>query len=292
MLPPMLDSVSAQVYRDALREWRGKLVWQTLVASLVLLAMFVGGIVLSLLGIVPLWVGTITSFLAAHAGFTVLHEACHRAISGDAPGLGWIDSALGTAHATLLLYDFQTFRFLHLRHHAHTNEPELDPDYWMQRHSLPVVMVLALFVPLHYLNQYVRATRAGVVSRQELTAALIRIAILVTILVTALVLAPIQTFFLWLAPASAATALISISHRMLHAAELSADRRKTTRIIKGEAFWEWIICPLFWLNNHHLIHHETPRLPAISHPGLFTKVEDALVASGAKIVRLGRRPHE
>ena len=288
----MLDSVSAQVYRDAARQWRGKLVWQTLVASLVLLAMFAGGIALYFLGLVPIWVATFTSFIAAHAGFTVLHEASHRAVSGDAPGLSWIDSMLGTAHATLLLYDFQTFRFLHLRHHTHTNEPALDPDYWMQRHSLPVVMLLALFVPLHYLRQYLRAARQGAVSRPQLTSALIRIAVLVTVLLTALVLAPLETFFLWLAPASAATALISISHRMLHAAEISADRRQTTRIVKGEAFWEWIICPLFWLNNHHLIHHETPRLPAISHPGLFNRVESALVASGAKIVRLGRRPHE
>lgn len=288
----MLDSVSAQAYRDAARQWRGKLVWQTLVASLVLLALFAGGIVLYLLGIVPIWVATITSFVAAHAGFTILHEASHRAISGDAPGLGWIDSALGTAHATLLLYDFQTFRFLHLRHHSHTNEPALDPDYWMQRHSIPMVLLLALFVPLHYLRQYLLAARAGVVSRAELTGALVRIGVLVTVLLTALVLFPVETFLLWLAPASVATALISLSHRMLHAAELSADRRQTTRIITGDRFWEWIICPLFWLNNHHLIHHETPRLPAISHPGLFRKVEGALAASGAKIVRLGKRAHE
>ena len=111
-------------------------------------------------------------------------------------------------------------------------------------------------------------------------------------LVTALVLAPLETFMLWLAPASVATALISISHRMLHAAEISSDRRQTTRIVKGEAFWEWVICPLFWLNNHHLLHHESPRLPAVSHPGLFARVEDALAANGAKIVRIGSRRHE
>ena len=288
----MLDPVTSEAYRDALRQWRGKLVWQTLVASLVLLVLFAGGIGLALAGIIPLWAGSIAAFLAIHAGFTILHEACHRAISGDAPGFGWLDPLLGTAHAAMLLYDFPTFRFLHLRHHAHTNDPALDPDYWMQRHSLPVVAVLALFVPLHYLRLYVKAARAGLVSRTELNVALVRIALLLAVLVTGLLLAPVETFFLWLAPASVATALISISHRMLHAAEVSSDRRVTTRIVKGEAIWEWIICPLFWLNNHHLLHHESPRLPAISHPGLFRRLESRLVAGGARIVRLGTRSHE
>ena len=105
----MLDPVTSEAYRDALREWRGRLVWQTLLASLVLLALFAGAVVLSLAGIVPLWAGAIAAFVAIHAGFTVLHEACHRAISGDAPGLGWLDPLLGTAHAALLLYDFRPF---------------------------------------------------------------------------------------------------------------------------------------------------------------------------------------
>lgn len=288
----MLDPATSEAYRDALRQWRGKLVWQTLLASVVLLALFAGGVGLALAGIIPLWAGSIAAFVAIHAGFTILHEACHRAISGDAPGFGWLDPLLGTAHAALLLYDFPTFRFLHLRHHAHTNDPALDPDYWMQRHSLPVVAILALFVPLHYLRLYVKAAGAGLVSRRELNVAFVRIAILLAVLVTALLLAPVETFFLWLAPASVATALISISHRMLHAAEVSPDRRVTTRIVRGEAIWEWIICPLFWLNNHHLLHHESPRLPAISHPGLFAKLESRLVAGGAKIVRLGARRHE
>lgn len=291
MLAPMLDPDTSAIYREALRAWRGRVVWQTLIASLVLIGLVAVGAGLALAGAIPLWAGAIATFIGIHAGFTILHEACHRAVSGDAPAMGWLDPMLGSIHAALLLYDFPTFRFLHLRHHAHTNDPALDPDYWMQRHRLPVVALLSLFVPLHYLRLYVTAASAGHVSHRDLALALLRIGLLVAVLLTALVLAPLETFMLWLAPASVATALISISHRMLHAAEISSDRRRTTRIIRGEAFWEWLICPLFWLNNHHLLHHESPRLPAISHPGLFARLESRLVAGGARIVRLGRR-HE
>src|SRR5690606_35424009 len=222
MLAPMLDPDTSAIYREALRAWRGRVVWQTLIASLVLIGLVAVGAGLALAGAIPLWAGAIATFIGIHAGFTILHEACHRAVSGDAPAMGWLDPMLGSIHAALLLYDFPTFRFLHLRHHAHTNDPALDPDYWMQRHRLPVVALLSLFVPLHYLRLYVTAASAGHVSHRDLVLALLRVGLLVAVLLTALVLAPLETFMLWLAPASVATALISTSHRMLHAAEISS----------------------------------------------------------------------
>jgi len=288
----MLDASTSAAYARAMKAWLGRPMWPTMLASLILIALFVGAAALALAGLIPLWAATPVALVAAHAGFTVLHEASHRSISAGARGLGWIDSVLGSIHAAMLLYDFPTFRFLHQRHHAHTNRPDMDPDYWLQRFPLPAAALLSLFVPLHYLRLYLLAARDGAVSRRELTGSLLRIGLLLAVLATALVAAPVETFFLWLAPASLASVLISVSHRLLHEAEVSTDRRRTTRIVTGERFWEWVFCPLFWLNNHHLLHHESPRLPVMAHRKLFAEVGADLEAAGAHIVRIGARPHE
>lgn len=288
----MVDDTVHTAYRDAMRQWLGRPVWPTLFASLVLVAAFAGTSAAAVAGVMPIWLAAPVALVAIHAGFTVLHEASHRAISGGAHGLGWIDTALGSIHAAMLIYDFPTFRFLHLRHHAHTNRPDLDPDYWLQRYPLPLTALLSLIVPLHYLRLYLLAARDGAVPRRELFASLLRIGLLAAALGAALLLAPAETFFLWLAPASVASVLISVSHRLLHEAEVSEDRRRTTRIIVGERFWEWLFCPFFWLNNHHLVHHESPRLPVLAHKAVFAQVGPALEASGAKIVRIGSKPHE
>lgn len=273
----------------ALHRWLGRPAWPTLFASAAIVSIFTIGVVLVALGAVPLWAGAITSFVCIHAGFTVLHEASHRAISGGAKGYKWLDFLIGTVHAALLVYDFRVFRFLHLRHHAHTNDPEKDPDYWMQGMSALKATLLALFVPLHYLRLYVSAVRRSDVPLRDAAATALRITVLLALMLGGIVMAPFETLCLWLVPAALASALLSLAHRMLHAAEISPDRLKTTLIIKGEGLWEWIICPLFWLNNHHLLHHESPRLPVYTHGSIFVDVEEHLTSAGAKVVRVGRR---
>lgn len=273
----------------ALRRWLGRPAWPTVVASAAITTAFAGSFGLVHFGTVPLWAGSIVCFVCIHSGFTILHEASHRTISGGARGLTWLDNVAGSTHAALLVYDYPIFKFIHLRHHAHTNDPAKDPDYWMQKMSAPLAMVGGLFVPLHYLRLYLSAARTSEVSRRELAMAGVRIGLLLALLAAGLVLAPIETLCLWLLPAALASALLSLAHRMLHAAEISADRLKTTIIIKGEGVWEWIICPLFWLNNHHLLHHESPRLPVYSHARVFADREDELTNAGATIVRIGKR---
>lgn len=240
-------------------------------------------------GLYPLWVGTLIAIVPIHAGFTVLHEASHGTITNRARGLGWIDTSLGTAHAALLVYDLPTFRFLHLRHHQFTNDAASDPDYWLQKHPLPLVIMLSLVVPLHYLRLYLRAALRGEVAPFQVALTLVRVGLLAALAAALFIAAPAHTLLLWLVPSAIASVLISVSHRMLHLAEETPDRARSTRIIAGETFWEWLICPFFWLNNHHLIHHENPRLPVAAHGSLFREIEPELAARGASITRIGSK---
>lgn len=286
---PQTASPARHAQKQALAQWFGRPAWLTIGASCVLLVLFFANAALAVSGVYPFWLATLIAIVPIHAGFTVLHEASHKTLSNGAAGFGWIDTTLGTAHAALLVYDMPTFRFLHLRHHRFTNDAEADPDYWLQRYPLPVVILLSFVVPLHYLRLYLGAALKGELTRAEIVFTSLRLAALIGLAVVLLAVAPVETLMLWLIPSAVASALISVSHRMLHAAEETPDRIRTTKIIRGEAFWEWLICPFFWLNNHHLIHHENPRLPVIAHGALFKEIETDLRARGAQVVKLGTR---
>ncbi|AVX03258.1 hypothetical protein MXMO3_00725 [Maritalea myrionectae] len=271
-----------QLAREILKAHHRKIAWPTLIVSVVVVTIFITNLMATLLGSWPLWAATIISFFCIHVSFAIAHEASHKTISGGGPH-HWLDQVVGYTHALMLLYDFPTFKFLHLRHHSNTNDPALDPDYWMQNYSLVTGFILALFVPLHYLRLFIRAAHNKELPSSFVTKAYIRIILQLVVLVALLAIAPIETFFLWLGPASVASAIISTSHRLLHDAEQTPDRTRTTRIIHGERLWEWVICPFFWMNNHHFLHHEYPRLPSFTHEALFSQARESLEADGVKI---------
>ena len=186
----------------ALRRWLGRPAWPTVFASGFITTAFAGSFGLVHFVAMPLWAGSIICFLCIHSGFTILHEASHRTISGGAKGLTWLDNVAGSVHAALLVYDYPIFRFIHLRHHAHTNDPRRDPDYWMQAMSAPLATAGGFFVPLHYLRLYLSAAKTAEVAPRELAMALVRIGLLAALLAAGLILAPIETLCLWLLPAA------------------------------------------------------------------------------------------
>jgi fatty acid desaturase len=272
-----------------MRESLGQPVWPTIGAFIALVTLFVGATAAALMGNIPYPLAAFANYIAIHAGFTVLHEASHRALSGGREGWGWIDRLAGRIHAALLIYDYPTFKHLHLNHHQFANESDKDPDFWLQRYPIWQVFALSFLVPLHYLRLYIAAGRSGAISRTAYVTAMVRIGALAVLIVVLLIINPLATFILWLLPAGFASALISLSHRVLHLSEQSPDRTRTTRIIRGERFWEWVMCPFFWLNNHHYLHHVFPRASCLDHDRMFRAEEARLRADGVQIITLGAR---
>lgn len=56
--------------------------------------------------------------------FTLSHEATHKTPFASP----WINEAVGHAIAPVLCLPFIWFRYFHLAHHKHTNDPERDPE--------------------------------------------------------------------------------------------------------------------------------------------------------------------
>lgn len=56
--------------------------------------------------------------------FTLEHEATHQTPFRSR----WLNEAVGHVTGALLLLPFTWFRYFHLAHHRHTNDPDLDPE--------------------------------------------------------------------------------------------------------------------------------------------------------------------
>jgi fatty acid desaturase len=74
----------------------------------------------------PIAVVAVASF-AAYASFTAMHEGVHGSLCLK---VRWVNAAAARLGALPLMGPGWAFRFLHLEHHRHTNDPERDPDLW------------------------------------------------------------------------------------------------------------------------------------------------------------------
>lgn len=84
--------------------------------------------------------------LALYASFTPMHDAVHGAISRK---YKWVNELCGYISSFMQLYAYKGFKYIHLKHHKYTNDPEKDPDYFSSHfHDYSV-----LLLPLQWMIQ-------------------------------------------------------------------------------------------------------------------------------------------
>jgi beta-carotene hydroxylase len=84
---------------------------------------------LVLLDILPLWLGFIIATLNVALSYLPSHEAQHSIIAGKGQPLRWLNELLGHVSVIPFGVPYRVLRATHMEHHAHTNDPELDPDH-------------------------------------------------------------------------------------------------------------------------------------------------------------------
>lgn len=113
-----------------------RIAWPSIALLVFSLALWAGSALLALGGLVPMAAAMALSTAAAFIAFTPLHDATHRSVSR----LRWVSSAAGRLASIPLFAPFEAFRYVHLEHHRHTNDPVKDPDYWSTRASPSTAM--------------------------------------------------------------------------------------------------------------------------------------------------------
>lgn len=263
---------------------RQQAAWGTLGLALLVILLWSGSSTLYLLGSLPAPVAFISNMLAAYLGFTVMHEAAHGNIRSQ-QHLRGTETALGWICGLLLTVPFSVFRRLHLTHHAFTNDPEKDPDYWVAATApwligLRSASIIAGYY-YHFAKHFPRAANARERRYQWQSLGGFAFVYLITGLgVYGLGLGPV--LILYWGPALAASALLAFAFNWLpHHPHSEQGKYRHTRIF--DRVW---LTPVLLAQNYHLIHHLHPGLPFYQYPRVYRLLQAELRQAGATILPL------
>lgn len=240
----------------------------------------------------PLWVCAVINGILAYAFYTVHHEANHKNISGRRRSLLWVDALLGNLAAIPLHLNFVAYAPSHLLHHAHTNVPGKDPDYFaagpgravLPRWLVSTVLKVLLCVPgapavVQRLLPEPLASAARIFATERRGLRRYNQVCLV-ILVTSFPLgAGSEVFFLWWLPAQFGALLLQAWFQWLPHYDFSETSRYRNTRIRG-----WFASTVMLLGqDHHLVHHLYPHVPFYRYGRLFRDLLPYLVENSARI---------
>lgn len=275
----------AELHRAALEEC-GVFAKTTLWIALGVVAVIIASSALALLGAIPFWLAALFNFCGMVAGYTVGHEIIHNNLTGRRRDLDWLNLWFGTVFFSVGFHSLTMHRFIHLRHHAHTNDPANDPDAWISgRNPWELAFKLATHYP-HYNYYAIKAARETPEGAKFITRSMIE-QITPMLLAGALVAAGFgrETFMLWILPALFLYPFLAFTldwaphHDLGRGSPFATSRLMgAPKGVSGKIF-SW----LYLFQNYHLIHHLWPRVPFYRYAALYARGRPALTLAGAKI---------
>ncbi|MEO8181024.1 MAG: fatty acid desaturase [Deltaproteobacteria bacterium] len=195
----------------------------------------------------------------SYVSYIAAHDAAHGGMSRHR----WLNGCVGRCCLLLLspLFSFSAFRYLHLQHHAATNDPSRDPDMWASSSrpwSLPLRFAS---LDLAYYVFYFRRLRQR--PTREVVETLATAALAVLGLGIALRGGwGWNVLLFWILPGRVAMFVLAwlldyLPHQP-HRIRQRDDAFRATRIRVGMEAW---LSPIMLWQNYHLVHHLYPRAP-------------------------------
>ncbi len=200
---------------------------------------------------------------------TVLHDAAH----GVAHRSRWMNEWIGITAALLQGFALPIFRRTHNQHHANTNDPKKDPDYYVSTGGGLWTMSFRfahheLFFFKHKLYQKNDLLVWGLTR-------VLQIAMLVTVWKMGIM---IELCNLWLTPALICGHLLVLFFDYIpHRPFVDTARWRDTRVYPGT--WTNIV---LLGQNYHLVHHLWPTVPWYRYQQAYFYTEDQLRANGSQ----------
>lgn len=194
------------------------------------------------------WSCFVTNVIALHISGTVIHDACHQSAHRNRV----INAILGHGSALMLAFAFPVFTRVHLQHHAHVNDPENDPDYYVSTGG-PVWLA-----PVRFLTHEVFFFKRQLWRNNELWEWFWN-----RLFIAAIFYVSIQYHFLgyilnfWFIPSYIVGIALGLFFDYLpHRPHQERDRWKNARVYPNR-----ILNVLIMGQNYHLVHHLWPAVP-------------------------------
>lgn len=266
------------------RAWRGHagmFAWPTVFLLAAVLGLEVAIWWAALTAAIPLWLGALLATVPSYAAFTVAHEAAHENIHGGDARFKRVNDLCGWISSVFLFAPYEAFKVIHLTHHAHTNDPDHDPDHWVVGASALGIAARCWTILPHYYSDYLW----GRTSKLQAARAGRALTIMATLGLVALFGVGVwaglwlELLALWVLPAIFASGFLALVFDWLpHHPHDSQERFHDTRVLLVKP----LTLPLLW-QNYHLIHHLYPRVPFYRYGTCFNEVRPLLEAKGAPI---------
>lgn len=237
---------------------------------------------------VPFWTCLIANTVLLYLNFTVLHEAAHRNIFGKKKAFKPSENLIGWISGFLLTVPFPVFRQIHLTHHAFTNDPSKDPDYWVEAGTpLRRLLKFMTIIPAYYYHFY-RLNFQNQKNKQKNQQR--------NHMVMGFVFVYALTIFwggtmgwqypllLWWLPAFFASTILAFGFNWLpHHPHHSMEKYHHTLILDFP-----FLTPLLMYQNYHLIHHLYPGIPFYLYRQQYLHDRSLLLEQGAAIYSSGK----
>mgnify|MGYP001012902591 FL=1 len=123
------QDLSIEEERKVAKTFMGRIEWEMIVIGVGQFTLWLVIWSLVVQSIIPLWIGFFLTTITTAFAYLPSHAGQHGHLSGRHKNLIWLNSVVGQISLIPLAQSHDILKATHLKHHAHTNDPEKDPDY-------------------------------------------------------------------------------------------------------------------------------------------------------------------
>ena len=251
--------LSIEAERKLARTFMGRIEWEMILIGVLQFTTWIATWVLVIQGIIPLLVGFLIALFTACNAYLPSHAGQHGHLSGGRKNLQWLDYLVGQISVIPLAQSHEILKATHLKHHAHTNDPDMDPDFFHGNAKNWWEAAVNVNIAYNDEGPALRAIEKHQENDPKFKEALEKggswAFLFYFAQIILAVLYPIETLLLWWIPKRVATSYLGIVFSYFPHSGLDKGRYKDTR---------------FWTNrmprflNHsmqiHTMHHMYPRI--------------------------------
>jgi beta-carotene hydroxylase len=238
---------------------------------------------LVIMDILPIWAAFPIAIVNVCAAYLPSHDAQHSIIAREGHKLRWLNELLGHVSLIPFAQAFRYLRYTHFEHHAHTNNPNLDPDFDVHAENRRAYFKNALMrkqpVGRKAKDLYYASLERTDNAHVAVDAIAIRSLYTLVLFVAACSGYAIEAALLWWLPLHIADIYIPyyLSWKPHHPGE-NQGRYKDT-----EAFKSTLGNLLSSGMQYHVVHHLYPRIPLMHTPAAFREMRPILRRRGCDL---------
>ncbi|MEO0467041.1 MAG: fatty acid desaturase [Pseudomonadota bacterium] len=286
MHQPLTEADLFKAEQDVASRHMGHFPWFVVAWGLVNFAVWLSLWPLVIIAGLPLWAGFLIACVSISLSYLPSHEAIHNIIARPGEKLHWLNELVGHVSLLPLVLPYRIARLVHIEHHKHCNDPDLDPDH-----------TAAASGPLHAIwrsienrqprarggNNVMRRTMVRIGRPEVLLDGVLHQGAHYTIL---FVLAwngfALEAALIWWLPRH--VALTYIQYYLSWAPHHPAT--DTTRYGNTRGFRAMFGNVASMGMQFHLVHHLHPRIPLMRTPAAYREMRPILEARGCDVSEL------